>query len=545
MKVLLVVPAFLVLSAAAALRPVKPCELHPESGNLTRMPCTIRPPPEVLAHFSIDDSYLLERLPPVGRLRHQTDSPLFFNYKKEAEARNGIRPWPDDADILMPVAMADLLAEGGSEGRDFLYAAMEWKTDDKHNSKLLEYLRGWHEAIDRDGKFNHPPAGAPPIMSLEELAFFQRSEAEKIAVDQKVWIASSPASAPGIVAHWHYDQRDNFFLQIRGRKNIRLKPPTAEMKVFPMQHPLARQFRYLEESDARALAGSGHKGHELMKREAEEKEKVDEDDADASTAAAGEECLADEYFDIVIEPGVVLYIPPLWFHRVTSLGSDGNEQSGSGTGSMGVDSHANTGSGGGVTISLSNMFQSYEVLVKQTTRWKMPRSTKYVTANMARWDDAKVGRAVVFLDEYAGLELIARLASDRYAITKAAQDKNYNRKIAALCAKARAIRRRAKDNQGNDTPYNATHLALLAEEGRNMRRYTETVLSLRSPPEAGSIEAEEAANMNAIMETYIKNDAEWYLRRWIGKGLLPRRGQEYNRKVAEVLSSCYVHAPTM
>lgn len=111
----------------------------------------------------------------------------------------------------------------------------------------------------------------------------------------------------GAIAHGHYDGYHNAFVQLKGRKRFILLPPTAwsVLGVYPFLHPhhaqaaanLSRIFPELALPD-------------LMKTEA---------------AAMSEEHgrlrkqLQDQLVVADLQPGDVLYLPPLWFHHVVAV----------------------------------------------------------------------------------------------------------------------------------------------------------------------------------------------------------------------------------
>ena len=99
-----------------------------------------------------------------------------------------------------------------------------------------------------------------------------------------VWIGQ-----PHVIAHCHYDGYHNFYAQLYGRKKFTLFRPTnwPGLYPFPFLHPshAQAQINVSERSDAARypLIGSV------------------------------------EAVEVVLEPGDLLYMPPLWFHHVESM----------------------------------------------------------------------------------------------------------------------------------------------------------------------------------------------------------------------------------
>ncbi|KJE92708.1 hypothetical protein CAOG_03622 [Capsaspora owczarzaki ATCC 30864] len=98
-----------------------------------------------------------------------------------------------------------------------------------------------------------------------------------------VWLGPAGAVTPG-----HYDGYHNFFTQLRGRKRFVLFPPSDwdRVGVFPFLHPNHAQCRANLSSPDVALFPELHQATGLV---------------------------------VVLEPGDMLYLPPLWFHMVESL----------------------------------------------------------------------------------------------------------------------------------------------------------------------------------------------------------------------------------
>ena len=124
-----------------------------------------------------------------------------------------------------------------------------------------------------------------------------------------LWIGTA-----GVIAQTHHDRSYNFFTQLVGKKTFHLFPPSAweEMKLFPATHPSRRQSQLSFGSDEAAQHA------ELMRMRK------------AVKAELGPGYVTDLLF--ATRKGIkgnsqrrcsdVLYVPPLWFHAVESVGSD-------------------------------------------------------------------------------------------------------------------------------------------------------------------------------------------------------------------------------
>lgn len=114
-----------------------------------------------------------------------------------------------------------------------------------------------------------------------------------------LWLGS-----PGVVAQTHYDQDPNFAIQIRGHKRWILSPPSQALKLVP--------FPYLHSSYRQSMLNftSGSLVDDISVEDAHSKGLVrDVVGSLEGTVAA---------FQVVAGPGNVLYLPPLWFHRVVT-----------------------------------------------------------------------------------------------------------------------------------------------------------------------------------------------------------------------------------
>ena len=106
----------------------------------------------------------------------------------------------------------------------------------------------------------------------------------------------------GITASCHYDRSHNFFVQIHGQKRFYLWNPTqlASLYIYPFYHPRDRQSQFinLEWNDGNRNA------YPMLS-------------TSRSTTSNSNDMTPS--FVIDLNPGDVLYIPPYWAHRVTSL----------------------------------------------------------------------------------------------------------------------------------------------------------------------------------------------------------------------------------
>lgn len=123
--------------------------------------------------------------------------------------------------------------------------------------------------------------------------------------DMSLWIGRA-----GVTASAHYDSSHNLFVQIKGRKRFTLAPPeTARcgLGLYPALHPFYRQVQ-----------------RDILDPQWSEAVFVPTPDASSAAAAPvdGSSCGCNvTLFEVDLNPGDVLYMPPHWFHRVTSLPS--------------------------------------------------------------------------------------------------------------------------------------------------------------------------------------------------------------------------------
>jgi hypothetical protein len=129
--------------------------------------------------------------------------------------------------------------------------------------------------------------------------------------DMSIWVG-----VPGMTAWPHYDSSRNLFLQVKGRKKFVLAHPRAArfgLGLFPALSPMYRQAHSdLLDPDARFQPVFIPTGDPT---------------ADASGDRAEGGCATLTVWETILEPGDLLYIPPQWFHRVTSLPSPGSPPS--------------------------------------------------------------------------------------------------------------------------------------------------------------------------------------------------------------------------
>lgn len=113
--------------------------------------------------------------------------------------------------------------------------------------------------------------------------------------DTNIWIGQ-----PDVVAMPHYDSSYNMFVQIYGRKRFLLAPPSAftHTGMYPSLHPYFRQAAVDIYNDTL--------------------EPLPSQQPAASLASLTGQSVPIIY-EVTLNPGDVLYLPPFWLHRVTSL----------------------------------------------------------------------------------------------------------------------------------------------------------------------------------------------------------------------------------
>jgi hypothetical protein len=119
------------------------------------------------------------------------------------------------------------------------------------------------------------PSGFPT-----QLQAIQGEDFESGLLHKQLWLAE-----PGVTTHAHYDIFDNFYTQLRGRKQFFLGGPEqrAALHLFPVTHEQTRQSRFNFSSSTR-------------------------DNINFPTRATGAE--------VILAPGEVLFIPAYTFHQV-------------------------------------------------------------------------------------------------------------------------------------------------------------------------------------------------------------------------------------
>ena len=195
-------------------------------------------------------------------------------------------------------------------------------------------------------------------------------------------VSTQPASlnvwmgGHGVVSAAHYDFHSNSYLQLAGTKAWTLAPPSEalRLRLFPAAHPRDRQSQAglrirrgaaaassIDEDtcDGDDLGGDGHAS-----------DTADDESPAASSTSAEPWPAATASYHVVLRPGDLLYLPPLYMHRVEaaprrgSAGGDGGGDGGIGSsGDGGVDG----GDGGSETLSISlNVFsESWENLAEK------------------------------------------------------------------------------------------------------------------------------------------------------------------------------------
>ncbi|XP_065182659.1 hypoxia-inducible factor 1-alpha inhibitor-like, partial [Sycon ciliatum] len=145
---------------------------------------------------------------------------------------------------------------------------------------------------------------------LEELGAWTAEEVEPLdellspnpAVSSvNVWMGP-----PNVIAHCHYDGYHNFYAQLSGRKRFWLARPRAwpQLLTSPFLHPMHAQCQVnLSTPLTPTCAGGGSASKEGAGADAD----IGDDDDDV------------EILEVVLDPGDLLYIPPLWFHHVESI----------------------------------------------------------------------------------------------------------------------------------------------------------------------------------------------------------------------------------
>eukprot|EP00051_Salpingoeca_urceolata_P009727 m.118115 g.118115 ORF g.118115 m.118115 type:complete len:337 (-) comp16419_c1_seq4:337-1347(-) len=109
-----------------------------------------------------------------------------------------------------------------------------------------------------------------------------------LAKHTMAWISS-----PQVHATWHYDLYHNAFVQLVGSKRLRIRPPreaATAIHLFPSLHPAYRQSQIPFSAFAASQAS-----------------------LDPATVS-----------EVVVNPGDVVYLPPLWLHDIAGVDTGDN-----------------------------------------------------------------------------------------------------------------------------------------------------------------------------------------------------------------------------
>jgi hypothetical protein len=162
---------------------------------------------------------------------------------------------------------------------------------------------------------------------LLELAPVMNSLPSSTTVQSEIslWMTSGHTSASP-----HYDMEHNFFLQVNGSKRFIISSPShyALFQPFSSLHPSWRQSRHrnLTSSEAikdRLMDPKACEYYPERKNACVQKASQNNDNGvcvekvPSSGAAIGE--VAPGIHEVILHPGQMLYIPPFFFHSVTTL----------------------------------------------------------------------------------------------------------------------------------------------------------------------------------------------------------------------------------
>lgn len=145
-----------------------------------------------------------------------------------------------------------------------------------------------------------------------------------------VWIGQ-----PHVIAHCHYDGYHNFYAQLYGRKKFTLFRPTNWPGLYP--------YPFLHPSHAQAQINISERADTVRYPLIGSVEAV----------------------EVVLEPGDLLYMPPLWFHHVES---------------MTVSISVNVWTDSKQTELVEKMFSVPPPLVDRTLPWRSSKSRSIATA---------------------------------------------------------------------------------------------------------------------------------------------------------------------
>eukprot|EP01122_Echinamoeba_exundans_P016942 TRINITY_DN8750_c0_g1_i1.p1 TRINITY_DN8750_c0_g1~~TRINITY_DN8750_c0_g1_i1.p1 ORF type:complete len:511 (-),score=67.38 TRINITY_DN8750_c0_g1_i1:2-1534(-) len=180
--------------------------------------------------------------------------------------------------------------------------------------KLLKFSKMnmsnfWSIALDNQNKtniyFSETISSAPAGDRVEAAELLSDITPSNVLVPLNNHFVNLWLGTPGVVAHTHFDQDVNFAIQILGHKRWILSPPSEAHKIvpFPYLHSSFRQsmLNFTSGSFIDDLTIENPKSIEMIERE------------------VGLDPLGSiEAFEVVAGPGNVLYLPPLWFHRVVT-----------------------------------------------------------------------------------------------------------------------------------------------------------------------------------------------------------------------------------
>jgi hypothetical protein len=121
------------------------------------------------------------------------------------------------------------------------------------------------------------------VHDIGPVHFLPPSDARDSTRVTNVWMSNA-----GVIAPLHHDPFENFFVQIYGTKRFYLFPPAEwhRLYLYPKTHPRHRQAQ------------------------------VNINDPDFDTFP---QLRYAKGWEVVLDPGTVMYLPPLWFHQVEAL----------------------------------------------------------------------------------------------------------------------------------------------------------------------------------------------------------------------------------
>ncbi len=138
----------------------------------------------------------------------------------------------------------------------------------------------------KEGKYHYFTGS---IDDLGEWAYLEIQPLDELLLlNQRLSSVNVWIGPPYVIAHCHYDGYHNFYAQLYGRKRFTLFSPTNWPGLYP--------FPFLHPSHAQAQVNASNQEDVENFRSIREVEAV----------------------EVILEPGELLYIPPLWFHEVES-----------------------------------------------------------------------------------------------------------------------------------------------------------------------------------------------------------------------------------